>query len=88
MDMRTAALTAMLLIRTTDRHNRSMDSFMQRRLGHEVTQAGRMPVMDAVYTCMDAMAGNLPQFDLADRAISMAAQVIRNAMATAQFDIV
>lgn len=88
MDMRTAALTAMLLIRITDRHNRSMDGFMQRRLGHGVTQAVRMPIMDAVYTCMDAMAGDIPHFDLKEHSISMAEQVIRNAMAAAQFDIV
>lgn len=79
MDMRSAALTAMLLINLTDQHNRSMDGFMQGRLGHGVTQAVRMPVMDALYSCMDAMAGELPRFDLKEHSISMAAQVIRGA---------
>lgn len=88
MDMRAAAVTAMLLIDLTDRHNREMDALMQGRLRHGVTEAVRMPVMDALYSCMDAMTGEIPRFRPDTRDIQMAVQVIRNGMACAEFDII
>ena len=88
IDMRSVAITAMLLIRLTDTHNAEMDKLMRQRLRHAVTPSLRMPVMEKLHACLDAMAGEIGGFDFGEPALTMAVKVIRNGMARSQFEIV
>ena len=85
-EMRTYSIIAMLMIRLADEHNRSMDTLIRSRLGHAANSI-RMPVMDALYSCMDAYAGEVGRFDFNDRDIRLATKIIYNKLISTGFDI-
>lgn len=76
-DLRTYAIISMLVIRFADDYNRRMDKFVASRVG-QVKSRVRMPIMDALHTCMDAYAGEVGRFNYGDANVKMAMNVIAN----------
>lgn len=85
-DLRTYAILSMLMIRFVDEHNGRMDRLIASRLGSAKASI-RMPIMDALHTCMDAFAGETGKFNYADRDITLAMKVIDNDMEKTDFEI-
>lgn len=85
-DLRTYAIISMLMIRFVDEHNKRMDKLIASRLGKS-NPAARMPIMDALHTCMDAYAGEVGKFDYGEANVRMAMNVIANDVKKIEFDI-
>nr|DAP23646.1 MAG TPA: hypothetical protein [Bacteriophage sp.] len=85
-DLRTYAIMSMLMIRFVDEHNRQMDKLIASRLGKS-NPSVRMPIMDALHSCMDAFAGEVGKFDYSDHDVVMAMRVIENDIKKIEFNI-
>lgn len=85
-DLRTYAIISMLMIRFVDEHNKQMDKLIASRLGKS-NPAVRMPIMDALYTCMEAYAGEMGKFNYSDENVKLAMNVIKNDIKKIEFNI-
>lgn len=86
IEMRCFAIMAMLFIRHVDEHNKRMDALIASRLG-ESKASVRMPIMDALYSCMDAYAGEIGSFDWNNLDIKRCMQIFRNNVGKIEFEI-
>ena len=86
-DLRTLAIISLLMIRLVDTHNRHSDALIASRFGPSAPTR-RMPAMDVLYTCMDAIAGEIGKFDYANKDVVMAVKVIENNIRKIQFKVV
>lgn len=86
-DLRTYAIMAKLFIRFVDEHNKRMDALIASRLGSS-KQSIRMPIMDALYSCMDAFAGEIDGFDWQNADIQRCMMIFQNNVRKIEFDVV
>lgn len=85
-DLRTYAIMSMLMIRFVDEHNKRMDKLISSRLGKS-NPSIRMPIMDALHSCMDAFAGEVGKFDYSNSDVVMSMRVIENDIKKIEFNI-
>lgn len=86
-DLRTYAIISMLMIRFVDEHNKRMDGLIASRLG-SFKESIRMPIMDALHSCMEAFAGDLGKFDYSNPDIRLAMKVIGVDVQKIEFEVV
>jgi hypothetical protein len=85
-DLRSFAIISILMIRLVDEHNKRMDKLIASRLGKS-NPAVRMPIMDALYHCMEAFAGEVGKFNYSDNNVKLSMNVIVNDIKKIDFDI-
>ncbi len=85
-ELRTNAIVSMLMIRHVDKHNKRMDKLVASRLGKSKDSI-RMPIMDALYSCMDAFAGKIDDFDFSNHDIQLSMDIIENDIKKIEFSI-
>ncbi len=84
-EMRVYAIMSMAIIRYTDEHNKRSDEMLRAKLG-KIQAAVRMPVMDSLYTGMDAYTGELKEpFNFADTNLQISLGVMRNNLYKSEF---
>lgn len=86
-EMRTLAVMSMLMVRFVDEHNKRMDALIASRLGGSKPSL-RMPVMDALYACMDAYASVSDDFDYGFTDIETSMEIIRLRLQEIEFEII
>lgn len=86
-DMRTYAIMSMLMIELQDRQNRSSDKLITGRIGRR-TPTRRMREIDALHDLMRGYAGIESGFDMRERNIVTALNVIWNRINEISFNLV
>lgn len=85
-DLRTYAIMSMLFIKYVDEHNKRMDTLIASRLGSS-KESIRMPIMDKLYTCMEAMAGEIGKFNYDNADIKLCMKIFQNNVGKIEFKI-
>lgn len=85
-DLRTYAIMSMLFIKYVDEHNKRMDALIASRLGNS-KESIRMPIMDRLYTYMEAMAGDAGKFNYDNADIKLCMKIFQNNASKIEFDI-
>lgn len=87
IELRCYAIISMLFIRYVDAHNKRMDALIASRLG-KCNASIRMPIMDALYSCMDAYAGEIDSFDYDNIDIQRCMRIFQNNVSKIEFDVI
>lgn len=85
-DMRSEAICGMLMIDLYREHNKTVDSLIASRLGRGMNSVAN-PKIEALYSILDAYAGEVGRYDFNERNVQTAKAVIRNRVKQIDFDI-
>lgn len=88
LDLRTNAIISMMIISLLDAYNIEMDKMVSKRMRKECVPSLRLPMIDKLYTCMDAYAGEIGGFDFKAKNIIMSLKVIENNIKRVRFEVV
>ena len=85
-DMRSEAICGMIMIDLYNEHNKSVDALIASRLGG-CKNSVKNPKIEALYSILDAYAGEVGKFDFQEMNVQLAKAVIRNRVQQINFQI-
>lgn len=85
-EMRSKAIAAMCMIKLLDEHNAEMDQLISKKTAQSKANV-RMPIIDALYDCMDACASVNNEFNIENNDIVLSTRIIRQKLKQATVDV-